>query len=408
MDSSDHSTTNFLFRSEDSVKNVLLKKKIIQQLIFLGNSSIADICKMIELSVPTVTKLILDLVDDGYLVELGKQDTSGGRKPSMFGLNPNAGYFVGVEVRRRRLLLATIDFMGEMIDQEYDIPYTLENTPEALDELCTLINNYIDHLPVDRKKILYISMNLSGRINSISGYSYSYFYFSEEPLMMVLEERLGIAVNLENDSRAMAYGEYMAGVVQGEKNILHINLNWGLGSGIIIDGKLYYGKSGFSGEIGHMPVFDNEIICKCGKKGCLETEASGFAIMRMLNEKYKAGCTTILADKIDSEEGVSLYEFVDAVLKEDVLAIEIVESIGLSLGRGVAGLINLLNPELVVIGGPLSEVNDYIRLPIESAIRKYSLNLVNKDTSIKVSKLGTKAGVIGSCLLSRSKLLGLI
>lgn len=408
MDSSDHSLSNFLFRSEDSVKNILLKKKIIQQLIFSGNSSIADVCKTIELSVPTVTKLILDLVDDGYLIELGKQDTSGGRKPSMFGLNPNAGYFVGVEVRRKRILLATIDFMGEMIDQEYDIPYTLSNTSEALNELCVLINNYIDHLPIDRKKILYISMNLSGRINSISGYSYSYFYFSEEPLMMVLEERLGIAVNLENDSRAMAYGEYMAGVVQGEKNILHINLNWGLGAGIIIDGKLYYGKSGFSGEIGHMPVFDNEIICKCGKKGCLETEASGFAIMRMLNEKYKSGCTTILADKIDSENGVSLQEFVDAVLKEDVLAIEIVETIGLSLGRALSGLINLLNPELVIIGGPLSEVDDYIRLPIESAIRKYSLNLVNKDTSIKVSKLGSKAGVIGACLLSRSKLLGLI
>ena len=408
MSSLDHSTTNFLFRSEDSVKNIFLKKKIIQQLVFSGNSSIADICKMIELSVPTVTKLILDLVDDGYLVELGKQDTSGGRKPSMFGLNPKAGYFIGVEVRRKRILLATIDFMGEMIDQEYDIPYNLENTQESLDELCVLINNYIDHLPVDRKKILYISMNLSGRINSISGYSYSYFYFSEDPLMMVLEDRLGIAVNLENDSRAMAYGEYMAGIVHGEKNILYINLNWGVGAGIIIDGKLYYGKSGFSGELGHMPVFDNEIICKCGKKGCLETEASGFAIMRMLNDKYKVGCTTILADKIDSEEGVSLQDFVDAVLKEDVLAIEIVESIGVSLGRGIAGLINLLNPELVVIGGPLSEVNDYISLPIESAIRKYSLNLVNKDTSIKVSKLGAKAGVIGSCLLSRSKLLGLI
>lgn len=408
MDNSDHSVTNFLFRSEDSMKNILLKKKIIQQLIFSGNSSIADICKTIELSVPTVTKLILDLVDDGYLIELGKQDTPGGRRPSMFGLNPNAGYFVGVEVRRKRILLATIDFMGKMIDQEYDIPYTLENTPEALNELCVLINNYIDHLPIDRKKILYISMNISGRINSISGYSYSYFYFSEEPLMLVLEERLGVAVNLENDSRAMAYGEYMAGVVQGEKNILHINLNWGLGAGIIIEGKLYYGKSGFSGEIGHMPVFDNEIICKCGKKGCLETEASGFAIMRMLNEKYKLGSSTILADKIDSEEGVSLQEFVDAVLKEDVLAIEIVETIGLSLGRGVAGLINLLNPELVIIGGPLAEVNDYIRLPIESAIRKYSLNLVNRDTNIKVSKLGSKAGVLGACLLSRSKLLGLI
>lgn len=408
MEAPDHLKINFLFPSDDSAKNVMLKKKIIQLLIFSGNSSIADICKVIELSVPTVTKLISELVEDGYLLELGKQDTSGGRKPSMFGLNPNAGYFVGVEIRQKRVILGTIDFMGKIVDQEDEVPYILDNTSEALDELCEIINNYIDHLTIGRDKILYVGVNIPGRVNSISGYSYSYFYFSEQPLMAILEERLGLAVNLENDSRAMAYGEYMAGSVKGEKNILYINLNWGLGAGIIIDGKLYYGKSGFSGEIGHMPMFDNEIICMCGKKGCMETEASGYAIMRILTEKYKAGSSTLLAEKIDSEKGVSLGEFVDAVLKEDVLAIEVVEHIGRNLGKGIAGLINLFNPDLVIIGGPLSEVNDYIRLPIKSAIRKYSLNLVSQETILEISQLGSRAGVVGACLLSRNKLLGIL
>jgi predicted NBD/HSP70 family sugar kinase len=196
--------------------------------------------------------------------------------------------------------------------------------------------------------------------------------------------------------------------VKGEKNVIFINVNWGLGSGLILDGKLYYGKSGYSGEFGHISAFDNEIICGCGKKGCLETEASGFAMQRILKEKYEQGSTTILADILKERGEVSLSDFVDAVLKEDMLAIEIVEHIGINLGRWLAGLINLFNPELVIIGGPLSLTQDYIQFPIKSALKKYSLNLVNQDTKLKMSKLGERAGLIGACLLSRSKTLDIL
>jgi len=395
------------FLSDDSTKNTASKKRIIKYLIISGDSSIADLSKEIELSVPTVTKLVMELLEDGYILDSGKQNTSGGRKPNIYGINPASGYFVGVDVNRKRVMLATVDFNGKLIDEDVNIPYDLKNTPESLDALCDIINSYIDNLSVNRDKILQIGVNMTGRVNTSTGYSFSFFCFDEEPLSQIMEKKLGIPVTLENDSRAMAYGEYMAGIVQGEKNVLFVNVNWGLGSGLILDGKLYYGKSGFSGEFGHISAFDNEIICGCGKKGCLETEASGFAVQRILMERYKQGSTTILSDKIKEKGEVSLNDFVDAVLKEDVLAIEIVEQIGLHLGRWIAGLINIFNPELVVIGGPLSLTNDYIRLPIKSSVRKYSLNLVNKDTNLVISKLGTRAGLIGACLLSRSKMLGI-
>ena len=398
---------NLLLSKDDSSKNIALKKRIIQYLILSGNASIADICKEIELSVPTVTKLVMELLEAGYLLDSGKQDTTGGRKPNMYGLNPESGYFAGVDVQKKRVLFALIDFNGKVIDQE-TVPYKLENSAEALDELCGLINAYLDKLPVKRDEILQIGVNISGRVNSVSGYSYTYFYFNEQPLTQLLEDRIGLPVNLENDSRAMCYGEYMAGAVKGEKNVLFINVNWGLGAGIIVDGKLYYGKSGFSGEFGHVSAFDNEIICQCGKKGCLETEASGYAIRRLLLERYRQGSTTILADQLEKNGDITLQEFVDAVWKEDVLAIEIVERVGTYLGRSLAGLINLFNPELVIIGGPLSLTQDYLRLPVKSAIRKYSLNLVNQDTDLILSKLGEKAGLIGACLLARAKLLGMI
>jgi predicted NBD/HSP70 family sugar kinase len=398
---------NFL-SSDGNSKNAILKKRIIQYLMLSGESSIADISKEIEMSVPTVTKLVVELLEEGFVLDSGKQNTNGGRRPNAYGINPESAYFVGVDVHRKQVILGAIDFNGKKIDEEQLMAYPLANTPEALDELCRIINLYIDGLPIAKEKILQVGVNLSGRISTSSGYSHSFFCFDERPLSQIIEEKIGIPVTLENDSRAMAYGEYMAGVVKGEKNVIFININWGLGAGLILDGKLYYGKSGFSGEFGHISAFDNEIICGCGKKGCLETEASGFAMQRILMERCRQGSSTILSELIAEKGEVSLSDFVDAVLKEDVLAIEIVEHIGLNLGRWLAGMINLFNPELVVIGGPLSLTQDYIRLPIKSSMKKYSLNLVNQDTNLVISKLGERAGLVGACLLSRSKILGML
>ena len=140
----------------------------------------------------------------------------------------------------------------------------------------------------------------------------------------------------------------------------------------------------------------------------LETEASGSAFHRILIERYREGSNTILAGKLDSGEEISLGDLLEAVRKEDVLCIDILEKMGVNLGKGIAGLMNIFNPELVILGGTLSLAGEYISLPIKSAIRKYSLNLVNQDTEIKISKLGERAGAFGACLLSRSKLLGMI
>lgn len=139
----------------------------------------------------------------------------------------------------------------------------------------------------------------------------------------------------------MTYGEYMQGCVKGEKDIIFVNVSWGLGIGIIIDGKIYKGKSGFSGEFGHISTFDNEIICHCGKKGCLETEASGSALHRTLLERIKKGENSILSERINMENPLTLDEIIAAVNKEDVLCIEIVEEIGQKLGKQIAGLINI-------------------------------------------------------------------
>jgi predicted NBD/HSP70 family sugar kinase len=222
----------------------------------------------------------------------------------------------------------------------------------------------------------------------------------------VIERNIGMRIFLENDSRAMAFGEFSAGVVHEEENVLFLNMDYGMGVGIMINSQLYYGKSGFAGEFGHIPFFNNEILCSCGKKGCLETEVSGWALVRKFKEKLAEGSTSVLSSMPVDE--IKLNDIIDAAIKDDVLAIELVAEVGERLGKGIAVLINIFNPEMVILGGSLAETGEYIRLPIKSALNKYSLSLVNNDTQLKMSKLGEKAGVIGACLLVRNRLLGLV
>jgi predicted NBD/HSP70 family sugar kinase len=187
-----------------------------------------------------------------------------------------------------------------------------------------------------------------------------------------------------------------------------INVSWGLGLGLIVDGKLYYGKSGFSGEFGHINAFDNEVICHCGKKGCLETEASGLFLHQRILEKIAEGHSSVLEKKIKKNQAVKLDDIIDAANHDDMLAIELIETVGRNLGKHIATLINLFNPESVIIGGSVALTGDYLLLPIRSAVRRYSLNLISKDTKILLSELGDEAGIIGACLLARSKMLGLV
>ena len=400
----------FLDDIKAGIRSASLKKDIICYYINNGDNTLADLGKELDLSVPTVTKMVGELIDDGIVMDFGKIETPGGRRPNIYGLNQNSGYFIGVDICHSHVNIGITDFKGELISEELSIPFIESQPQERFQKLCEIITQFIHNSKVPKHKILSMGINISGRVNTLTGHSYSSFYFDERPLTEMFENELNINVSIDNDSRAMTYGEYIKGCENGEKNVLYVNVSWGLGLGIIVGGQLYYGKSGFSGEFGHIPAFGNEILCHCGKKGCLETEASGLALHRKFLEKLHSGHSSLLTQKsgYNPNDPISLNDIIEVALQEDMLAIELIEEIGNSLGKHIAGLINLFNPELVVIGGTLAYAGDYLMLPLRSAIRKYSLNLVSKDSTIKVSKLGEKAGLLGASLLARSKFIGLI
>lgn len=389
-------------------KAVSLKVEIIRYYILNGNNTIAELSKELNLSVPTVTKLVSELMEDGFVADYGKQETAGGRRPNMYGIRPESGYFMGVDIRDFGVNIALINFTGVIVASNKEIPYKQQNSPESLDVLCDIINTFLHKLSIPKELILNVGINATGLVTTDSGHKYSRYFFNEQPLSDIFMQKLGLHVTIDNDSRAMAYGEYMCGAGNNERNVIFVDVSWGLGMGIINNAKLYYGKSGYAGEFGHISVFENEVMCHCGKKGCLETQASGSYIHRRVLEEIAKGNSSVLQKKLVKGESLMLDDIVKATLKGDMMAIELVEEVGNTLGKHIAGLINLLNPDLVIIGGALAQTGDYLLFPIKSAIRKYSLNLVGNDTAVKISKLGDTAGVIGACMLARSKMLSLI
>ena len=259
------------------------------------------------------------------------------------------------------------------------------------------------------EKVLAVGVNISGRVNSRTGYSYSYSYFfvEEQPLTLLLEERLDCPVYIENDTRAATYGEYMYGDAHNEQTMLYINASWGLGLGMIIDGKVFYGKSGF-GRVRTLPAArqrDHLPLRQAGLPGdrrLRDRPCTGSSL-----EKLRQGSVSMLSDKFKRARRSRCKDILDAVLKEeDVLAIEILESVG-HAGQGDRRTDQHVQSRDDRHRRSLSVAGESLMLPIRTAVNKYSLMLVYKDTQIKLSTLGERAGVIGACLLARSKALGL-
>ena len=396
------------FLEKKDNKNSLLKKTILYLCIEHGEHSIAAISEAIGASVPTATKLIGELMEEGFMIDLGKSGTSGGRRPSIYGLNPDAGYFVGLDVRNSHASIAVTDFKGGLISFQDSIPFVMEASEQAVHRVATTVRTYLDSQNLDWSHVMGLGLSIPGRVNPVTGYSNSYSFDAQRSISQILREDLNVHVVLENDSRAMTYGEYLGGGLK-EKNMLYVNVSWGLGMGMILNGHLYYGASGYSGEFGHMPLLDNGQMCRCGKIGCLETGASGSALVRMISEKLKEGRASSLAPKFKAEGRVNLNDIFAAIRSEDILAIETVEKLGKNLGRGLASLINIFNPELVVIGGKVAvAAGDYLMLPIRTTIKRHVLNIANQDTTIKRTQLKQKAAPIGAALLVRSRMLGIL
>ena len=403
---------DFYLSGKGGTVGAAIRDSILGRVMKHGSFIISDISEDTGYSQTTVSKYVAELLKDGRITEIERISLhTKGRRTVRYGIAPDTYYFAGVDMRSFELSIGIIDFTGKPVRIWRDRSFRLRNTHDILDRVCEQICGFIDTLEgIDRKRIVAININIPGRINSNTGTSATTFNFEETsdvPLTDILSERLGMKVFIEHDTKAMAYGEYMSGASRKYSNMLYVNIGWGLGLGIIIDGRLYYGKDGYSGEIGHVHSYDNNILCHCGKKGCVETEISMRAIHRKLVERIRHGETSILSAKVRDGEEITPEDITGAVEKEDALCIELVSQTGSMLGEFIAGLINIFNPEAIVIGGNLASVEAcYFLQPIETAIRKYALRLMCQNVPVMTSSTGSEAAVLGACLIARGKCFG--
>lgn len=201
-------------------KKPSVQGKLLEQFISHGASTIPEMSKAIGVSLPTTTSALNELIKEGLAREIGKKDNSSGRIPMVYDLVPTAGYFIGVNPEMNCLALAASDFAGNLITEKTRVPYVYENSPENLEEISRIINEFIESLPVSREEILQVCVNVAERVNPVQGNAYNMFTFLKESLTDKLTQLIQLPVCIENDTRSMAFAELIKGQCRPERRHL--------------------------------------------------------------------------------------------------------------------------------------------------------------------------------------------
>jgi len=377
-------------------KKINHKKQIIRHLYFRGSMSNSELSKVIKLSTPKINSLLIELIKDGLINELGRGDSSGGRRPNIYGLVENGFYIVGITININRTIISIFNSNNTEIAEPRYFPIKMQPDFNIFHQVNEKLDEVLKKRNIDRKNVLAVGLELPGLIDQKKGINITYFpeikNFSDE-----LTKVFSMPVYFSHDSKLRAFTEQHFGLAQNKKNVLMLQADWGLGLGIIINGKLYPGKSGYSGEFGHLPIVDNGILCSCGKQGCLETIVSATAIARIAKQGIKGGTSSLISELIDNQiDKIDITTVIEAANRGDQFAISILSDVGYWLGKGIVYLIQIFNPELIVLGGRVAEAKQFITAPIQQAINTFSNRDISNDTEIKFSELGQLAGPIGA------------
>lgn len=402
-------TTRLLFgpSSADSranyTKKNALKLLILEELYRHGCRSIPELSKIIRMSTPTITRAIDELIAESLLIEEGIGSSSGGRRPNLYGINPSSRFVLGIDICRYSVRYGLFNFHNEPAAEIKVLNEGLETTSDILGAIKKAVDEYIKEAGIDESKLMGIGIALPGLIDIHTGISYSYLH-EDKPLSSLFEDKFHHPVFVEHDTKAMALGEQAFGLAMGKQNVLCLNIGSGIGLGMILNGKLYHGNSGFSGEFGHIQVDPDGQLCYCGKIGCLETLASGTTMIKNARKEIEAGATTLISSLVNNDYNkINSEVILQAAQRGDQFAIGLLSNIGEHLGRGIAVLIHLFNPELIIIGGELTKAENYLVDPIQQNLNKYTISKIRRDAQIITSSLGNNAGLLGTVALVMNK-----
>ena len=382
-------------------KSLLYKRRIIKHLYFGNMLSCADLSDKIHKSIPLTTKMLGKLMEEGLVTETGYAASTGGRRPVMYSLKQDVMYVVSVAMDQLVTQIAILDMQNRSITdiELFELPLT--KNPNATVTLAEKINEIITRSGIPKNKIAGVGIGMPGFVNAVKGINYTFLETEGYTITQYITAKVKLPVFIDNDSRLIALAELKFGAARDKKNALVINVGWGVGLGMILEGELFRGHDGFAGEFSHIPLFLNNKLCSCGKSGCLETETSLLVVIEKARKGLKSGKLSMLKEKeLSADHPEKAFQIiVAAASKGDKFAVEILSEAGYNIGRGVAILIHLLNPESVILSGRGSSAGKIWQAPIQQALNEHCIPRLSEHTEIEVSALGYKAELTGAAAL---------
>lgn len=386
-------------------KNLSQKRKIVKNLFLFDALANTDLSTSVKLSTPKLISLLNELKEDGLVEELGQGSSSGGRRPNLYGNVADAFYIVAVSIGLYKTIVSVFNAKNQKITEDWVLQIRISQSISIVDPIVDFVHKLISECNIPLEKIIGVGIEMPGMVNSETGINKTYMV-SDVPLAKLFRQKLGLQVLIENDAKSRAFAELRFGAARSKRNVLAIHLDWGIGLGIIVNGKLYKGRDGFAGEFGHIPIVENGILCQCGKLGCLETIASGTAIDRLAREGIRNAKSTFLRKMLENEtDKIEIRHVVQAALMGDQYSISVLASVGSNLGKGISYLIQIFNPERIILGGRISEGYQFILPPIQQAIQAFCNPDLGNEIDIVSSELGSQSGIQGvACLVLEQEL----
>ena len=348
--------------------------------------TIPEIAEYVKISVPTCTKLVRTLVEKKYLLEEGKKETENGRRPEFYALNKDHFYAIGVEILLKFIHISIVRIDSELIYETSNNQFVLENTPEGLQYVVSFIKSTITKHQLKNDQIIGLGVGLAGTVNVHTGET-QHFNFMGISLKKYLENTFRIPVIVDTDTRAIGIAEQVMGKAQGIGNVLIVKVSRSIGMSVIMNGKMIVGGTGQAGEFGHLQLGKLGRLCVCGKKGCLETEVSGGALQTDLKKALMDGETSNYF-QVENLDSYRYHDVLKAVLNGDALSLKLVLDQADKLGQALGNIVNLLNPDLIVISGEIVMIQNFFIDALKMGLKKTSLIDSLANCRVEVSDLG--------------------
>jgi glucokinase-like ROK family protein len=378
--------------------NLSLVVRLIHNQSPLSRAQLAGIT---GLNKSTVSSLVDELIELGLVHETGSNTGGTGRPATLLEINPQAGCIIGVELGVDFVSVAVTDILGNILWRRREDANPSDDQEKMINQTLQIVKDALTSGKRKGYKFLGLGLSTPGTVDVNKGLLIfaPNLHWHNVPFVKIFSEHTKLKVFVENDANAAAIAEHLFGTARQNQDFLFVFAGVGIGGGLFLNGKLYRGRNGYAGEIGHSPIMaePSQNVCHCGNRGCWETHANQYSIIQRVQARLEVKRTSIVP-KLMAEQNapISIPLIKQAADAGDKESIDSFTEAGRAMGQGFAGLINIFNPEKIILGGPLSIAGEYLLPAIKETVDRHAFPEINKQVEIVLSPFGPDASLIGA------------